>query len=338
MGTKLSIYWSASQLAAAYLLLGGFGSAAALMAFLAAHGAAVGATYLIFRLVIGGDDRLRPQLIGRPFTLFVIAVASVPMVGPAVVVFLTLFLRYFPVLPVRSESFKPINRDVLTVLRRHGRARTVPVTEALLIRGLSAEDSVRAVAVIGEMAWQPTKAGILRYMIRLSPYPNVVLMAIDQLRQKLDALLGEISDLLKQAGAGGDTLRRIANLYHEIDFLDLCDPLMKPFYREKACHYARLAFEQDGGREAEALLLVRYLLEADAVAEAQAVYETVRRGGEYFFPQWIAYELELAVRRDDREAFENLDLLTASGGGVFIPERVKMAAKAWKRVRTSAWL
>lgn len=338
MNTKLYIYWATSQAAAAYLLLGRIDDGPTLLAFLAAHAVAVGTTLLACTGLLSTVSGTLPRLHGRAVVLFFSGLSVIPLAGPATALFVGLFLRYFTLYPVRSESFRPVNRDILRVLRRQSQARTLPVTEALLVRGLDREDAVRSVAVIGEMAWAPAKASILRYMIRLSPYPNVVLMAIDLLQKKQDALLGEIMGLLADPAPGAETLKRIANLYHEVDYLDLCDPLMKSFYRDKACEYARRAFEAGGRSEAYAVVRVRYLLAADRVAQAYAVYEQIRSRGDYFFPQWIAYEMEFAVRRNDRETFENLDLLIGSGGGVFIPERVKAACQAWKRVLTSAWL
>jgi hypothetical protein len=194
------------------------------------------------------------------------------------------------------------------------------------------------VAVIGEMDWAPAKAGILKYIIRLSPFQNVVLMAIDMLRKKLDGIIAEIVRLEAVEHPDAEEFRKLANLYHEICFLDLSEPIMKRNYQNKACDYALKAFKTKNQSEDDALLAVKYLLESDRVGEAKKVYDHIRNVGDYFVPKWITYELELSVRLEDKELFENLYILIEAGGGVFIPDKVKEAAKAWKSVLTSAWL
>jgi hypothetical protein len=187
------------------------------------------------------------------------------------------------------------------------------------------------------MDWTAVKSGLLRYIIRLSPYKNVVLMALDILNSKLDSIIGEIRHFESTENQDHTTLQHLANLYHEICYLDLSEPVMKPFYQGKACQYAVDAFRKSGSED-DALLAVKYLLEADKVVEAKAIYDEVRRKGTYFFPRWITYEFELSVRLSDKELFNNLLLLIETGGGVFIPDKVKEAAQAWQRALTSAWL
>jgi hypothetical protein len=216
-------------------------------------------------------------------------------------------------------------------------SRSIPVTEALLIRGLSREDAMRMVGVIGELEWKAPKASILRYIIRLCPYQNVIQMAVDLLRQKMDDILAAIVALEAAAVPDAHTCHQIASLYHEIDYLNLSEPLMKRFYQQRACDYAvkayRLSRAEDG-----ALAAVRYLLEADRVEEAKTIYNEIRGQGTYFFPKWISYEFEFSVRLDDRNLFNDLYLLIESGGGIFIPARVQQAARAWQKLLTSAWL
>ena len=213
----------------------------------------------------------------------------------------------------------------------------MPVSEALLIRGLTRAQGLKMVGIIGEMDWSATKSGLLKYITRLSPYQSVVLMAIDILNRKTDAVLSEINRIESLDEPNRADLVRLANLYHEICYLDLADPVMKPFYASKACDYAIQAFHR-GRTGDDALFAVRYLLEADRVEEADMIYRKVRAEGDYYFPKWIPYEFELAFRSRNYDVFNDLALLIESGGGVFIPDRVKEAATAWQRVLTSAWL
>jgi hypothetical protein len=338
MGNKLYGYWAFTELATAMLLLKGIEGWAEISIFVVSHGLSMLLTYLIFIALIGVDRVLRKKIITRGFICFLLAVSMVPLVGPAVSLFFTLFLRFFPVHPVRTESFKKINRDVLMVLQKRFESRSIPITEALLVRSMTREDALKMVAIVGEMNWKPIKSNILKYIIRLSPFQNVVLMAIDMLRKQMDTILAEISALEARQNPDHAIFNRLANLYHEIEYLDLCEPIMKPFYQEKACEYALRAFNQGGENEDDALLSVRYLLEMDRVQKARETYDRVRSKGDYFFPKWITYEFEFSARQQDTEAFNDLYLLIASAGGVFVPAKVKEAATAWKKVLTSAWL
>jgi len=338
MGKKLYGYWIFTELATALLLLEGIEGWAQITTFAVSHGLAVLLTYLIFVALIGVDRVLRERIMTRGFTCFLLAVSMVPLIGPAVSLFFTLFLRFFPVHPVRIESFSKINRDVLVVMQKRFESRSIPITEALLVRSMTREDALKMVAIVGEMGWAPIKSNILKYMIRLSPIQHVVLMAIDMLRKQMDTILAEISTLEAGSNPGHAVYNRLANLYHEIEYLDLCEPIMKQFYQEKACEYALLAFKKSGENEDDALLCVRYLLEMDRVQKARETYDRIRTKGDYFFPKWITYEFEFSARQQDSEAFNDLYLLIASAGGVFVPARVKEAATAWKKVLTSAWL
>ncbi|MBW1721810.1 MAG: hypothetical protein JRH13_06415 [Deltaproteobacteria bacterium] len=337
MNIILYLFWAVSEAASTVFLLRGFHRWNDVAGFTGSHLAAMVFTFLIFLVLSGSDQTLKGRVRGKGFFLFMASLSAVPVAGPVLALFVVLFLRYYPIYQVRSEAFEKVRRENLVVFQKQIEARALPITEALLIRGLSRSDALKMLAVVGEMGWSSTKSGLLRYMIRLSPFQNVVLMAIDMLRKKMDEILAEAARIEALEDPDRTQLQRLANLYHEISYLDLCEPVMKQFYQEKACNYAVAAFQKEF-TEDDALLSVKYLLEADRVREAREVYETVREKGDYFFPKWITYEFELAVRLRDQETFDNLYLLIESGGGVFIPEKVKEAARAWKTVLTSAWL
>jgi len=336
MSGKLYWCWGLAQSATAFFLLRGMEGAAAMAGFAMAHTLAMGVSWLITVSLLGTDSLLKSRVRTRAFSWFSVSVAAVPLIGPAVCLFVAFFLRFGTLFPVRVESFQKVNPDVLMMIQKRMASRSVPVTEALLVRGLSRDEAMRMVGAIGEMPWAAAKASILRYIIRFCPYQNVILMAVDLLRQKMDTILDDIAGL-EQDSPDADACHRIASLYHEIDYLNLAEPMMKAFYQQKACEFAvrayRLRPAEDG-----ALVAVRYLLEADRVVEAKAIYEQVRRQGSYFFPKWITYEFEFSMRLDDRNVFNDLFLLIESGGGVFIPDKVQQAAKAWRKLLTSAWL
>lgn len=86
--------------------------------------------------------------------------------------------------------------------------------------------------------------------------------------------------------------------------------------------------------------------------EAKSVYDRMRKGN-YFFDQWmphefktymffverwISYEFEIYLKDLDQDRFEALYYLIEFEEGVFIPQKVKEAAYAWKMALTSAWL
>ncbi len=337
MRNKLYAYWMISELGAVYFLLTGLSDGTRLAGFFVSHATAIGLTVMIYVILAGTDKTLRRHIMGRGFLTFVLAVAVIPVVGPPAALFFSFFMRFYPIYPVRTELFHKVNRDVLTVLQKSFEGRSMPVSEALLIRGLTRHQGLKMVGIIGEMDWSATKSGLLKYIIRLSPHQSVVLMAIDVLKKKTDTILSEISRLEALDGPDRSHLIRLANLYHEICYLDLADPVMKPFYASRSCDYAVSAFEREGSED-DALFSVRYLLEADRVEEADAIYRKVRIKGDYFFPKWITYEFELAFRSRKYDVFNDLYLLIEAGGGVFIPDRVKEAAIAWRKVLTSAWL
>jgi hypothetical protein len=334
---KFYVYWFITELSSAYFLLEGMTRPSDVAGFFTSHATVVGLTMMIYGLLMGTDRQLRSQVMNRGFIAFLLAVCVVPVIGPAAVLFFCIFLRFYPIYPVRSESFHKIDRDVLLVLQKTFEGRSMPVSEALLIRGLTRAQGLKMVGIIGEMDWSATKSGLLKYITRLSTHQSVVLMAIDLLNKKTDAVLSEIAQLESHEAPDRSDLIRLASLYHEICYLDLADPVMKPFYASRACDYAIQAFHQ-GKTEDDALFAVRYLLEADRVEEADRIYRSVRAEGDYYFPKWITYEFELAFRSRNYDVFNDLALLIESGGGVFIPDRVKEAATAWRRVLTSAWL
>jgi len=336
MSTKLYWYWGLAQSAAAFFLLRGFDAPADWAGFALAHALAVGLSWLIALALLGSDSLLKGRVLTRAFSWFLIGVAAVPLIGPAVGLFIALFLRFGTLYPVRVESFQKVNPDVLMMMQKRMASRSIPVTEALLVRGLSRDEAMRMVGVIGEMPWEAAKSSILRYIIRLCPYQNVILMAVDLLRQKMDTILADIA-MLDQGEPDAESCHRIASLYHEIDYLNLAEPLMKGFYQQKACDFAVRAYHLRRAEDS-ALVAVRYLLEADRVEAAKAIYEEIRRQGSYFFPKWITYEFEFSARLDDRNLFNDLFLLIQSGGGVFIPDKVQQAARAWQKLLTSAWL
>ncbi len=333
----LYLFWIILELAEGFFILNGISGWRNGLLFLACHGGCVLVSYLIFSALMESDELLREKVVTKGFSFFLIAVATIPLVGPITLLLHVLFLRFYPVYPLRAELYTSVNSDVMWVVQKGFEKRTVPVTESLLTSGLDRENSLKMLTVLGEMEWAATKSGILKYLIRLSPFQNVVLMAIDMLSQKMDAILSEISQLEASGDLGRANLRQLANLYHEICYLDLCEPVMKSFYIEKACEYATRAY-QEGEAEDDALLAVKYLLEADQVDAAKTIHDDVENRGGYDNNKWIPYQFEISVRLDNKDLFDELYIFIELGGGVFIPKRVKAAAKAWKKVLTSACL
>jgi hypothetical protein len=338
IANKLYWFWGITETATAVFLIQGISNWVQLMAFLASHGLTIALTYMIFGVLIGSDPQLRNQVLTKGFIIFLITISIVPLIGPGTMLFIAIFLRFFPLYPVRTESYQKVNREVLINIQQKLQARTIPLTEALLIRQLPRDMALRMLGIIDEMDWTATKSSILRYVIRLSPYQNIVLMAIDIMKKKTDAILSEITQLEGSGKKTHENFNTLSNLYHELCYLDLLEPLMKQTYLNKACGYALDCYHLRDHNEDDALLAVRYLLEANRVEEAHEIYNTVRSKGDYFFPKWVTYELEISVKKSDEVLFNNLYLLIESGGGVFIPDKVKEAAKAWKKVLTSAWL
>ena len=334
MNLRLIAYWSITELAGAYLLVGGLDRWDRIAAFLAAHLLCVAIGLFFCISLLSTTKSMREMLVNRSFLTVLAGFGLIPVVGPATVVFMGVFLRSYPIFPVRREAFHVVDAKVLGEIRQQFEIRAVPVAEALLIGTTSRDVAMRMVSILEEMDWNDKKASILRYVIKLSPYPNVVLMAIDALNQHLDSILRELADLEKEEPPNA---HRIARLYYEICYLDLCDPIMRRVYLEKACQWALRAYEDDPTEE-HALHAVKLLLQLNRVEDADALYHEIRRRGRYYLPHWISYELELALKKRDWETYENLVLLISAGSGVFITERVKKAALAWERVRTSAWL
>ena len=161
--------------------------------------------------------------------------------------------------------------------------RAQPVTETILSKELSMSAAIRMVADINAMEWSATKSSLLKHIIRLCPYQNVALIAIDTLNKKMDALLADIARLESSGHQDPATLQRLAHLYHEIYYLDLCEPRMKQFYQQKACACALAAFKKTDSED-NALLSVRYMLEADQVVAAKGIYDKIRARGRLLFP------------------------------------------------------
>lgn len=338
MDKMLLACWGLSEIFTAVVLINGMADWSRIFVFLNLHGITILSTVGILYQYAGENSRLRNSLMSRGFLFFLGILCILPFTGPAVALSILMYLRFFSSVLVRTESFNIISQDVLISLQKQLEGRTIPITEALLIRQLSRDDALRMLSVLDEMDWTAAKSGILKYIIRLGPYQNIVLVAIDMLKKKTDAIFAEIVRAETHKSNGNKQLRVLASLYHEICYLDLCEPAMKQIYLNKACDYALQAFREGGGVEEDALLAVRYLLEAGRIDEAYGVYVQSRKNGAYYLPKWVPYEFELSVRRTDAESFNNLSLLIESAGGVYVPNKVKQAASAWKKVLTSAWL
>ncbi|SMC20109.1 hypothetical protein SAMN02746041_00818 [Desulfacinum hydrothermale DSM 13146] len=334
MHNRLLFYWSLSELAGLYLLWEGLYRWDQIVGFLAAHGLSMALALAVCISLVSTDARLRDRVVNRHFLVILGAVGLVPVVGPVTVLIWGTFLRSYPIYPVRKEAFDVVDANVLGEIRQYFQVRAIPVAEALLIGTASREVAMRMVSVLEEMDWSDRKANVLKYVVKLSPHQNVVLMAIDALTQRLDGILRELA--AEEAKEAPDALR-VARLYHEICYLDLCDPAMRQEYLAKACDWALRAYREEETEE-NALHAVKYLLRLNRVEEAEAIYHQTRERGRYFLPHWISFELELALKKRDWQTFENLTFLIEQGSGVFISERIKKAARAWERVRTSAWL
>jgi hypothetical protein len=318
-------------------IMGDFNNPFHISVFFVLHLLSVAISFFIAKLLYQRDETFKKRLFSRSFKYFILVLGFVPVIGPSVVVLFLVLLRYYPFYPVSTESFSRLTKEILLITQERIAGRTIPITEAFLIRGLSREDSIRLVGIMGEMEWSSIKTLILKYIIRLSPYESAVLMAIDLITEKLNSLLNEISALEIEPELDVNNMIRLSYLYHEIYYLDLCEPTMKPFYEEKACSWAIEAFKKSQNED-HALIAVKYLLEAGKKDQAKEILSHIQQRGGYFFPKWIAYEFEIALHDGDIDKFEDLYLLIESAGGVFIPSRVKEAAKAWKRVLTSAYL
>ena len=337
MEGKLYVYWVITEIASVVLFLRGITGWADLVQFSFAHAVTVGITYLLYISLIGSDRLLRKRVMTRAFIIFMTAIAIIPMAGPVTALCIPLFVRFVPVYPIRSESFEKVDNTILRAIGEKLSGRVVPISEALLIQSVKRHEVFRMMGVLGEAEWSATKSHILKYIIRFSPNQGIILMAIDMISKKLDSLLTEIAGLEDRRNPDQWVQRRLAELYHEIYNLELCDPIMKQFYEKNACYRAVISYKQSGSED-DAQFAVKLLLKADLIREAREIYNQIRKGKKYFFPKWITYEFELAIRLKDRENFDNLYTLIETAGGVFVPGRVKEAAKTWRRVLTSAWL
>ena len=329
--------WCITEVAVCFTLINGISDLPNLLSFLCAHGLSVLLVYLIVDGLIKHDNSIGKTMITRALLKFLVFLAIIPLMGPVVSLFIIAFFRLYPLYPIRTEEFERLDKDILVVLQKKYEGRAIPVLEAFLVRGISRDYALRLISRIDEMEWTAMKSVILRNIIRVSSRENVVLMAIDVLTKKLDQIL---SDIIAQESADNmdaETMRRLASLYHEIYYLDLCDSVMRPFYQEKACHWAVRAFDQKDSEE-NALLCVKYLLEAGETLKAKEIYETMREKGDYFLPRWIAYEFELALLYGELDPFNFIYQAFEEVEGVYIPKRAKEAARTWKRVLTSAWL
>lgn len=333
----LLLCWCITEVAVCFTLINGISDFPDLLSFLCAHGLSVLLVYLIVDGLIKHDNSIGKTMITRAFLKFLVFFAIIPLIGPVVSLFIVLFFRLYPLYPVRTEEFERLDRDILVVLKKKYEGGAIPALEAFLIRGMSGDCALRLISRIDEMEWTATKSIILRNIIRIGSRENVVLMAIDILTKKLDQILSNITALEAADDTDAETMRRLASLYHEIYYLDLCDSIMKPFYQEKACHWAIRAFDREDSED-NALLCVKYLLEAGKTSKAKEIYEIMREKGNYFLPKWIAYEFELALVYGELDPFDFIYQAFEKTEGVYIPTRVKEAARTWRRVLTSAWL
>ena len=329
--------WCITEVAVCFTLINGISDFPDLLSFLCAHGLSVLLVYLIVDELIKHDNSIGKTMITRAFSKFLVFLAIIPLIGPVISLFIVLFFRLYPLYPVQTEQFERLDKDILVVLKKKYEGRAIPALETFLIRGISGDYAMRVISRIDEMEWSATKSIILRNIIRMGSREKVVLMAIDILTKKLDQILSSITALEATDNTDAETMRWLASLYHEIYHLDLCDSIMKPFYQEKACHRAVRAFDQEDSEE-NALLCVKYLLEAGETLKAKEIYETMQKKGDYFLPRWIAYEFELALVYGELDPFDFIYQAFEKTEGVYIPKRVKEAARTWKRVLTSAWL
>ncbi|MCD4787490.1 MAG: hypothetical protein K8R09_04670 [Desulfobacterales bacterium] len=331
--------WCITEVTVYFFLINGISDLPDLLSFLSAYGLSILIVYLIVNGLIKHDNSLGKTMITEALMKFLVFLAVIPLAGPVVSLFIVLFFRLYPLYPVRVELFDRVDKDILAVLKKRYEGRAIPALEAFLLRGMNADQALRLISRIDEMEWTVMKAVILRNIIRLAFRENMVLMAIDILTKKLDQILADINTVESAENTDARTMHRLANLYHEIPYLDLCDSIMKPFYQEKACHWAVRAFEREDSEE-NALLSVRYLLEAGEVARARNIYKAVQEKGDCLLQmqKWIPYEFELALAHGELDPFNRIYETIETTEGVYIPDKVKEAAHTWKRVLTSAWL
>ncbi len=336
MARYLFSIWGITEVATGLFLLEGIPGRREIFHFLLFHALSILLAMILFLVLTAPDRKLRPRLMTRPFLSFLFCIAVIPLAGPLSVVVYGLFLRLYVLPPVRPELYNPVISDFILVMNKRLEVRSLPVTEALLNMELDREESLRIVEILDDLPWSAVKSGILKYMIRLSPYQNVVFTAINLLNTKLDHILGEISALEKEPGDAG-TFARVAMLYHEICYLDLSVPVMKSVYLDKACATARRAWDM-ADTEENALRAIKYLLEANRLDEARSIYREIARRGEDTGGKWLAYQLEMAVMGRDIAEFEAVYASVQQENGVYVSPKVKMAGRAWRKALTSAWL
>jgi len=331
--------WCITEVTVYFFLINGISDLPDLLSFLSAYGLSILIVYLIVNGLIKHDNSLGKTMISEALMKFLVFLAVIPLAGPVVSLLIVLFFRMYPLYPVRVEMFDRVDKDILAVLKKKYEGRAIPALEAFLLRGMNADQALRLISRIDEMEWTVMKAVILRNIIRLAFRENIVLMAIDILTKKLDRILADINAEKGAENTDASAMRRLANLYHEIPYLDLCDSIMKPFYQKKACHWAVRAFEQENSEE-NALLSVRYLLEAGEASKARNIYKAVQEKGDCLLQmqKWIPYEFELALAHGELDPFNRIYETIETTEGAYIPDKVKEAAHTWKRVLTSAWL
>ncbi len=329
--------WCITEVAVYFFIIHGMSNLTDLISFLVAYGLSVLIIYLIVNELIKHDKSFGKMMITEAFMKFLVFLSIIPLVGPVISLFIVLFFRLYPLYPVRSELFDRVDKDILAVLKKKYEGRAIPALEAFLLRGMSASHALKLISRIDEMEWTLMKSIILRNIIELADRENMVLMAIDVLTKKFDQILAEINAAEGAKDMDARAMYRIASLYHEIPYLDLCDSIMKPFYQEKACHWAVRAFDREDSEE-NGLLSMRYLLEAGKIAKAREVYKAVQEKGDYLLQRWVPYEFELALAHGEIDPFNRIYETIETTEGVFIPGKVKEAAYTWKKVLTSAWL
>ena len=331
--------WCITEVTVYFFLINGISDLPDLLSFLSAYGLSILIVYLIVNGLIKHDNSLGKTMISEALMKFLVFLAVIPLAGPVISLFIVLFFRLYPLYPVRVELFDRVDKDILAVLKKKYEGRAIPALEAFLLRGMNADQALRLISRIDEMEWTVMKAVILRNIIRLAFRENMVLMAIDILTKKLDQILADINTVENAENMDAGTMHRLANLYHEIPYLDLCDSIMKPFYQKKACQWAVRSFEQEDSEE-NALLSVRYFLEAGEAAKARNIYKVVQEKEDCLLEmqKWIPYEFELALALGELDPFNRIYETIETTEGAYIPDKVKEAAHTWKRVLTSAWL
>ena len=105
MSSKLYWFWAVSELSTAVLLFKGMSGWAEISAFLLSHALTMWLTYIIVTALIGSRRPLKRNLLSRAFLYFMLLLTAVPLVGPAVILFLAVFLVFFHLQHVHSTDF-----------------------------------------------------------------------------------------------------------------------------------------------------------------------------------------------------------------------------------------